>query len=330
MRRRRGWHTVANDYYEHRKFDRVGPLGETLWNRALAYAARNRTDGFIARGRLAGLVNVEGVYLASGAAATQDDAVADLVAAGLWEQVDGGWQIHDYLDWQTSAEHQAQVSAARAEAGHRGGTAKAAAQVASPEPAAVPVQPTLLDAPTPPPGSNLLGKAASKPLPEVRSNNHLSDGGASAPPQAAPRGKKGTRVPSDFQVTDVLREWATSRVPGVDVDAQTEQFVNHYLGKGEVRADWVASWRNWMLRAPVYGRSPGRGPGGPQESPADRRAAEAREAWERQHRALLAAVGVTHDQWVANRDNDEWRDWFGQQVEAHRAQQAQQQPVPRG
>lgn len=58
--------------------------------------------------------------------------------------------------------------------------------------------------------------------------------------------------------------WADEKsIPYHDVVTETERFVNHYLGNGETRADWNASWRNWMtspLRSQGKARaSPGNG-----------------------------------------------------------------------
>jgi hypothetical protein len=38
----------------------------------------------------------------------------------------------------------------------------------------------------------------------------------------------------------------------VDVAAQTDLFRDHWRGKGEVRDDWDATFRNWLRRAPGF------------------------------------------------------------------------------
>lgn len=53
--------------------------------------------------------------------------IADkLVACGLWERVDGGYQIHDYNEYQLTREQKLALSAKRADAGRTGGSKKAA------------------------------------------------------------------------------------------------------------------------------------------------------------------------------------------------------------
>ena len=60
---------------------------------------------------------------------------------------------------------------------------------------------------------------------------------------------RASAVPLDWFPDDELIEWAKERTPHVDTDIETERFINYYASKGELRKDWRASWRNWMLRA---------------------------------------------------------------------------------
>lgn len=65
---------------------------------------------------------------------------------------------------------------------------------------------------------------------------------------------KKTEIPKDFEITERMREWAREKVPGVDIDSETEKFVDYWLGHGKKMADWTATWRNWMRRAPQFNR----------------------------------------------------------------------------
>ena len=62
----------------------------------------------------------------------------------------------------------------------------------------------------------------------------------------------GTRLSDDFTVTDAMRSWATEKVPIIDVDLETEQFMDHHGSKGTRSGDWLASWRYWMRNAAKY------------------------------------------------------------------------------
>jgi hypothetical protein len=62
-------------------------------------------------------------------------------------------------------------------------------------------------------------------------------------------------IPEDFAITDEMRTWARTRCPLVDIDLETELFVNHFLDKPEIkRPGWARSWRTWMLRQVKWGR----------------------------------------------------------------------------
>lgn len=74
---------------QHPKVLRAGPEAAWLWACAIAYANRQLTDG---------VVPVEALST-MGAFRTQVTKVADrLVAVGLFERVEGGYAVHDYLE----------------------------------------------------------------------------------------------------------------------------------------------------------------------------------------------------------------------------------------
>lgn len=64
------------------------------------------------------------------------------------------------------------------------------------------------------------------------------------------RGKRATRIPPDFALTQEMREYAATKTPDVNIDLATEKFINHWNsagGSNATKRDWVATWRNWML-----------------------------------------------------------------------------------
>ena len=64
-----------------------------------------------------------------------------------------------------------------------------------------------------------------------------------------------TVLPQDFGINPEMRAWAEKKVPQVDIEAQTEVFCDYWRGHGKMMADWIATWRNWMRRAPQYTRA---------------------------------------------------------------------------
>ncbi|HEX9565593.1 MAG TPA: DnaD domain protein [Gemmatimonadaceae bacterium] len=142
------WVRLDDHFDQNPKIAQVGPLGLALWVTGLAYCNRNLTDGFIPWSVARTMVswdwlditepkNAERGYQIASASRTcgmrgddidSDYVIALLVVAGLWDEVDGGFQIHDYGDFQpTKAQVEAERAAKQA-AGQAGGQASAQAR----------------------------------------------------------------------------------------------------------------------------------------------------------------------------------------------------------
>lgn len=117
------WVRIDDGFLTHPKVLKAGLHGRALWLAALVWSARERTDGLI------------GPYMLAPLAALADIEVADvgavaerLVEVGLFEPDEGGYRIHDYLDYNPSAgevdEMRKATSEARSEAGKRGARAR--------------------------------------------------------------------------------------------------------------------------------------------------------------------------------------------------------------
>lgn len=121
------WVRIDDHFNEHPKHARVGPLAWGVWLAGLAYCNRNLTDGFIPRsvamtlacfevvdseGRVWKLARTSGMV---GEDVDMGWVIQLLVDAGLWEEVPGGYRVHDYHDYQPSREEvEAEREAARA------------------------------------------------------------------------------------------------------------------------------------------------------------------------------------------------------------------------
>lgn len=109
------WVRLDDAVYDHPKLAGVPNGTLWVWVCGLAYASRHLTDGFVPSGVLRRFN------------ATSRDA-GRLVRAGLWKPVDGGWQIHDYGDYQPTRGSvngsRADLSRKRSEAGRKGAQAR--------------------------------------------------------------------------------------------------------------------------------------------------------------------------------------------------------------
>lgn len=109
------WTRLDDAVYDHPKLAEVDePAARLLWVWSLCWSNRFGTNGFLPIKSMRNLGRTAGV-------ADLDNAAAELVEARLWIPVEGGWQIHDFLDYNPSAEKVADISAKRSAAGQRGG-----------------------------------------------------------------------------------------------------------------------------------------------------------------------------------------------------------------
>lgn len=95
----------------------VSKAARGVYASGLSYCADSESDGFIPE-------RVAVVMLSEGA--KRD--VAELVSAGMWSAVDGGYQVVSYLEHNQSKDELAAMRAAASEAGKRGGRPKGSAK----------------------------------------------------------------------------------------------------------------------------------------------------------------------------------------------------------
>jgi len=86
------WAKLDDRRHQNVKLLRAGLAADGLDARGITYSSANETDGF---------VDEHAVPLLT-AGAPWRKLVATLEREGRWERVDGGWQIHDYLDFNPS------------------------------------------------------------------------------------------------------------------------------------------------------------------------------------------------------------------------------------
>lgn len=70
---------------------------------------------------------------------------------------------------------------------------------------------------------------------------------------------KGSRVDPEFKPGEHLLEWAKTNGIVGDLESETQKFIDYYQslsGAKAVRADWDASWRNWMRNVKTWAKSP--------------------------------------------------------------------------
>jgi hypothetical protein len=200
--------------------------------RAILYSRQHLTDGKFPVRLVARMVSAS--YCGS-----QCDAECDYcraVGADLIERVDvRTGLVHDYLQHQQSAEDIARLSSA----GKKGAAARWSGSPDADR--------------TPDRNANRNGTPHAKANAE-RGEERRGDRGAAAP--------GGTRIPDDFAVTPEMKQWAIDKgFDHLDLTAITEAFFDFWKGKPGAagrKADWVATWRNWVRRDAADNRAPRR------------------------------------------------------------------------
>lgn len=60
------------------------------------------------------------------------------------------------------------------------------------------------------------------------------------------------QLPADFEITDAMKVWAKRHVPRVDINWETEKFIDWCHDRGTTSKSWVRRWQNWMRKANDY------------------------------------------------------------------------------
>lgn len=111
------WIKIDDQFSDHPKVIAAGPLAAWLYICGLTYCGRYLTDGLIPQRQLRKLADVDNA----------EELAARLIEVGLWDEVEDGFLVHDFLDYNPCRAEVIATREARAEAGRRGGLAKARA-----------------------------------------------------------------------------------------------------------------------------------------------------------------------------------------------------------
>ncbi|MFE3572413.1 hypothetical protein ACFXON_23635, partial [Bacillus subtilis] len=84
------WFKVDDGFWSHPKVAALSDAAVALWVRAGSYSCQHLTDGHVARSVLRML--------------GEASAVAELVECGLWMEVAGGYEFHDWAEYQETGE----------------------------------------------------------------------------------------------------------------------------------------------------------------------------------------------------------------------------------
>lgn len=185
------------------------------------YARRQLTDGFLN----------ERVALRKWGAEVAAELAANDAERPSWVRVDGGWQIHDFAEHQTT---RADIEAKR-EAGSKGGRAKAQNAVAR--------------------ASDSLEHSASTSDGTSVAKTETETETPSSTKKARERRKPETPLPDSWSPNETHVRIARER--GVDGRREELQFRDHAAANDRRQRDWDAAFRTWLRNAKPQRVTPG-------------------------------------------------------------------------
>lgn len=121
------WVRLDDAFYDHPKVMKAGALAELLWVRSLAWCNRNRPtspDGTFPLEVVWRLASFCPRLTVDGDSVSPADLATALVREGLWDEVPGGYRIHDYSEYQLSDAQLEDLRAKRSAAGRKGAEAR--------------------------------------------------------------------------------------------------------------------------------------------------------------------------------------------------------------
>lgn len=228
------WFKVDDNLAFHGKTVAAGNAALGLWVRAGSWSAQTLTEGFVPEHMIAAFGGTK--------------SAGSLLSCGLWDRVDGGYQFHDWHEYQPSRES---VENERRAAKDRQQRARDKARQA---------------------------KEATQSHRDDHDSSRVSNGVShgvtqalvTVPPtrpdptrpnkESAPRkrGATGTRITEDWLPSAKVRDAMKLERPDLDFRMEHQNFIDHFLaasGQVATKVDWNAAWRKWMRSARVVERS---------------------------------------------------------------------------
>ncbi|MFF3497413.1 hypothetical protein ACFYWS_39480 [Streptomyces sp. NPDC002795] len=230
------WARFDDRFPSNRKVRLLTDGAFRLYVSAICWSAENLTDGVIKTTELRLVSDVK----------SSRTRAQQLVEAGLFEVVKGvGWKIHDYNEYNPTAE-QAKADRAAKTARQKRWREKKNEQQPDPTP---PGNGTDVDASTDTSqdASRDASRDAAPTRPDpTRPYTGVDPGGSSYASRTAGPNDHAPIDDAGFTITDAMRRWSHATYPGIDVDHATAQFVSHYRSTGTTRKSWPDAWQKWI------------------------------------------------------------------------------------
>lgn len=259
-------------FTNNRKIRKLSHVAFRVWVTAIDHAKEDGTDGLITA------PDLDTFQQCPKPGPERDDVILELEERGLWHPTEGGWYIHDFLEWQESA---AEVAARRERERERirkrrtgDGTG---GQPGGQSPGQQPGQGTGQHGGS---GTGQTGELGTEPG-DGQSKNRVS--APQTPAKSDPGSKNGTEgsgteSPEDVgspggratRRTQLPKKWAPTeehavraRELGLTLALEAERFKAHAEATGRLMKNWNAAFTTWLLSAIRFAARDGRKPAQP-------------------------------------------------------------------
>lgn len=215
----------------HDKFLTAGPAAAWLWLCGIGYCQDGLTDGFIP----ASAIDFLGVKRPL-------PLVQRLVEVRLWDAVDGGWRVHDYLEHNKSGDEVRTTMRKRREGGHLGGRPRTSEETLEVNHPKNPIRPSVL--PSDP--SDLPADVGAEPQ------------SASGPSSPAVLTFPTVGSLSTWDLTEAHQAELSESYPNIDVPAQARRahaWIRANVARRKTARGMAAFLVNWLNRAVSKGET---------------------------------------------------------------------------
>jgi len=225
------WVRVDDGIATHPKILKAGIIALGIQIRALCYASRNRTDGFITQEAVPLLLTgLESIGLLSGIAgmdATEFDWSAHMVDQGLWEAVESGYLIHDYLEWNLSKKQITQWRKKQSDGGRKGMKHRYSLKKSD--------------------VSQVISGDISTPVtPTSTSTDTLKTLHSSLKREKILKKREEISIPENWAPNESHRKLASAR--GLEWNIEAAHFKGKAQEKQWLTKDWDLKFKNWLLQ----------------------------------------------------------------------------------
>lgn len=206
---------IEHSLYDNPKIVGLSCEAFRAYVEGILYSGKNLTDGFLDERIVSRMWGTQ----------VAEELTANDPVNPSWERVEGGWLIYGFTERQNTKED---VDAMR-ERKSAAGKASAAKRKQEAYKKATELQQ---------PVEQKLNTSATEVQPDTDTDTNTNK-----------ELKRGTRLQTMFVVTDEMIAWAKQKHPLVDIDTQTDAFIDYWTaqpGQKGVKSDWVATWRNWI------------------------------------------------------------------------------------